>query len=225
MVVEIPRGGRAKFEIDPATGTVWLDRVLSTATQYPAEYGYIDGTSGQDGDALDAVLIVEEATVPGCHVRARPIGVLMMADENGPDSKVLCIALGDPSIDLYRDITDVTTHLRDEIEHFFRIYKELEPHKTVTVDGWRNAQAAERLIVEARSRYTSNNRTKEGLMQLDLDAEDSELLRELLDHAYRELRYEISNTDNSVFKHQLRERETRLKSLLDQAGGPLPDQR
>jgi len=121
VVVEIPRGGRAKFEIDPATGTVWLDRVLSTATQYPAEYGFILDTASGDGDPLDAVVLIEERTVPGCHVRARPIGVLPMADEAGPDPKVLCVALGDPSVGDYADIDDVTPHLLAEIEHFFRI--------------------------------------------------------------------------------------------------------
>ena len=96
IVVEIPRGGRAKFEIDQESGTIWLDRVLSTATHYPAEYGYVLGSASGDDDPLDAVVLLEEATVPGCHVRARPIGVLEMSDEHGTDPKLLCVATGDP---------------------------------------------------------------------------------------------------------------------------------
>lgn len=150
VVVEIPRGGRAKFEIDQRTGTVWLDRVLSTATHYPAEYGYIRGTAGEDGDPLDAVVLVEEQTIPGCHIRVRPIGVLTMTDEAGPDSKVLCAALGDPSMGDYRSTDDVAPHLLDEIAHFFSVYKALEPNKPVEVGGWGSADEATQLINSCR---------------------------------------------------------------------------
>ncbi len=235
VVVEIPRGGRAKFEIDPDTGTVWLDRVLSTSTQYPAEYGYISHTIGGDGDPLDAVVLVEERTVPGCHVRARPIGVLAMTDEDGPDSKVLCVALGDPSMGNYADIDEVAPHLLDEIEHFFRVYKQLEPNKSVAVGEWSGAVDAERLIracaVPDPAPDTDHpvghiHRTMEtetDPMNIELDDQQSEILREVLDSAFRDLRYEVADTDNTVYKEGLRSREAVLSSILSKLGGPLPD--
>jgi inorganic pyrophosphatase len=145
VVVEIPRGGRAKFEIDPETGTIWLDRVLSTSTRYPAEYGYVLGTMAGDDDPLDAVVLLEEATVPGCHIRARPIGVLDMADEHGTDPKLLCVATSDPTMGTMTDLGDVAPHILQEIEHFFRVYKQLEPRTYVETSGWRDAAAARSL--------------------------------------------------------------------------------
>ena len=218
VVVEIPRGGRAKFELDPATGTIWLDRVLWTSTRYPAEYGYVAGTASGDGDPLDAVVLAEEATVPGCHIRARPVGVLRMSDEHGPDPKILCVALGDPTLGALREVTEVPAHLLEEIEHFFRVYKELEPRAAVEVDGWSGAAEARELIERCRDRTTH---TKGASMHLDLDDVQEGLLRELLDEAYRDLRYEIADTDNSEFKTQLRTREARIGELLDKVGGPL----
>ena len=223
VVVEIPKGCRSKFEIDPATGTIWLDRILATSTQYPAEYGYIPDTAAEDGDPLDAIVLVEEQTVPGCHVRARPIGLLSMADEMGPDPKVLCVALGDPSVGGFHDIVDISQHLTEEIEHFFRVYKQLEPHKSVTVTGWQHADEAERLILACRQRAIINTLNERNTMQLELSESDLELLRDILDSEYRDLKYEIADTDNSTFKASLTERERRLSSLLDQVGGPLPD--
>jgi inorganic pyrophosphatase len=225
VIVEIPRGQRTKFEIDPATGTVWLDRVLSTATRYPAEYGFIVGTAGGDGDPLDAVLLVEEQTVPGCHVRARPIGLLGMVDEKGSDPKVLCVAVGDPSVGEYHDISDVNRHRVEEIEHFFRVYKELEPDKPVAVEGWHGAAAAEQVIDDCRRRAIQLERKRGDRMKLDLDDSRTELLREILDSTYRDLKYEIADTDNSTFRSQLVERRRLIESLLDDVGGPLPDRR
>jgi inorganic pyrophosphatase len=89
VVVEIPRGQRNKYEVDAATGRIWLDRTLFTATRYPADYGYIDGTLGEDGDPLDALVLLEEPTFPGCMVRCRPIAIFYMTDEEGPDAKVI----------------------------------------------------------------------------------------------------------------------------------------
>jgi inorganic pyrophosphatase len=220
VVVEIPRGGRAKFELDPDTGTIWLDRVLWTSTRYPAEYGFVAGTASGDGDPLDAVVLAEEATVPGCHIRARAIGVLQMSDEHGPDPKVLCVALGDPTLGALHDAGEVPQHLLDEIQHFFRVYKELEPRTSVEIGGWLGATEARALVAECRLQAMT---TKEEPMHLDLDDDQVVMLRTLLDEAYRDLRYEIADTDNSVFKSQLRARETELAALLDKVGGPLPD--
>lgn len=153
IVVEIPRGGRAKFEIDPDSGTIWLDRVLSTSTRYPAEYGYVLATEAGDDDPLDAVVLLEEATVPGCHIRARPIGVLDMSDEHGPDPKLLCVATGDPTMGTMTDIADVAPHILDEIEHFFRVYKQLEPRAHVETSGWHGADAARTLVAGCRDDY------------------------------------------------------------------------
>lgn len=222
VVVEIPRGGRAKFEVDAATGTIWLDRILWTSTRYPAEYGFITGTGSGDGDPLDAVVLSEEATVPGCHIRARPIGLLDMSDEHGPDPKILCVALGDPTLGELRDASEVPEHLLEEIEHFFRVYKQLEPRAAVEVDGWRGATAARQLVEECRDR--AGTEMREGTrMQFDFDDDQLVLLRDILDQAYRDLRYEVADTDNSEFKARLREREAALAKLLDVVGGPLPD--
>lgn len=222
VVVEIPRGGRVKFEIDPVTATVWLDRVLSTSTCYPAEYGYVRGTMGGDGDPLDAVVLSEERTVPGCHVRARPIGVLDMSDEHGIDPKLLCVATGDPSMATLTDIGDVAPHVLDEIEHFFRVYKQLEPEAHVETSGWRDAAAARALVAECR-KPPPTFRPKEQAMNIQLEAAQVELLREILDGTFRDLRYEVADTDNSRFKDELREREAEVGALLDLVGGPLPD--
>ncbi len=151
VVVEIPGGSRNKYEIDPATGDIFLDRMLFTATRYPADYGFIEGTLGGDGDALDALVFVGEATFPGCHILARPVGVFMMRDEKGPDEKVLCVPLRDPSWSHVRDLSDLQPTLLAEIEHFFDVYKDLEDHGTET-DGFRDREAAIAVIEEARTR-------------------------------------------------------------------------
>jgi len=217
VVVEIPRGGRAKFELDPQSGTVWLDRVLSTATHYPAEYGFVLGSASGDDDPLDAVVLLEEATVPGCHIRARPIGVLDTADEHGADPKLLCVAVSDPTMGALTDLDQVPAHLLEEIEHFFRVYKQLEPRAHVEIGGWRDASAARELVAAC----TCTN-PEEALMHLDLDTTQTELLRDVLDSTFRDLRYEIANTNNSEFKAMLRRREARLHTLLEMVGGPLP---
>ncbi len=161
IVVEIPRGGRAKFEIDQESGTIWLDRVLSTSTRYPAEYGFVLGSAAGDDDPLDAVVLLEEATVPGCHIRARPIGVLNMSDEHGIDPKLLCVATGDPTMGTMTDIEEVAPHVLEEIEHFFRVYKQLEPRTHVETSGWQGADAARSLVRESREAYRRRDRTSD----------------------------------------------------------------
>ena len=106
-----------------------LDRRLFTAMTYPADYGYVEGTLAEDGDPLDALVLVSDPTFPGCRIRVRTIGVFHMTDEKGPDEKLLCVPLGDPAFERIRDIHDVAAELRDEIEHFFQRYKDLEPSK------------------------------------------------------------------------------------------------
>jgi inorganic pyrophosphatase len=152
VVVEIARGSRNKYEIDHESGAIWLDRMLFTATQYPADYGFIAGTLGEDGDPLDALVLVDEATFPGCHILARPVAAFLMQDEAGRDAKVLCVPASDNRWDDTRELGDVRPSLLEEIGHFFEIYKALEPDKHTQVDGWVDRADAERLVVEARTR-------------------------------------------------------------------------
>src|SRR5881398_2482404 len=151
VVIEIPRGSRNKYEVDHHTGRIRLDRTLFTATQYPADYGFIEGTLGADGDPLDALVLVGEPTFPGCHIRARPVGVFHMADEKGPDEKVICMPLNDTAS---KHIHDVQPEFRAEIEHFFQVYKDLEQKQTETY-GFGNRSDAERVIDAARARVSS----------------------------------------------------------------------
>ncbi len=136
VTIEIPKGSRNKYEIDHHTGRIRLDRTLFTATQYPADYGFIDDTLGQDGDPLDALVLLAEPTFPGCLVRARAIGMFRMTDEAGPDDKVLCVSASDPRQAHLQDISDVNEFWRLEIEHFFSVYKDLEPGKSVEGAMW-----------------------------------------------------------------------------------------
>jgi inorganic pyrophosphatase len=153
VVVEIPKGTRNKYEADHETGEIWLDRMLFTATRYPEDYGYIPGTLALDGDPLDALVLLEEPTFPGCHVRARPIGVFLTTDENGEDAKILCVPGSDPRQERVRDLDDLPSHELDEIAHFFAIYKSLEPGKGTTPGGWSSREVAERIIEDARERF------------------------------------------------------------------------
>jgi inorganic pyrophosphatase len=151
VVVEIPKGSRNKYEYDPRTGAIVLDRMLFTSMQYPADYGFILGTLGADGDPLDALVFVGEPTFPGCRITARPIGLFRMRDEKGPDEKILCVPLRDPMWSHVRDLSDLNPNLLNEIEHFFAVYKDLEGHK-VGVEGFGDRAEALRVIAEARTR-------------------------------------------------------------------------
>jgi inorganic pyrophosphatase len=152
VFVEIPTGSRNKYEYDPALGGIVLDRRLFTAMTYPGDYGYVEGTLGEDGDPLDALVLVSDPTFPGCRIRVRAIGVFHMSDEKGPDEKILCVPLGDPFFERVRDIYDVNGELRDEIEHFFQRYKDLEPSKKTETRGWGNRSEALQIVTEARAR-------------------------------------------------------------------------
>jgi inorganic pyrophosphatase len=132
VVVEIPTGSRNKYEYDEELGAIVLDRMLFTATRYPADYGFIEGTLGGDGDPLDALVFVSEPTFPGCRIRARPVGIFRMTDAQGEDEKVLCVPFRDPTWSHVQDLEDLLPTLRAEIEHFFAVYKDLEGGGTVT---------------------------------------------------------------------------------------------
>ena len=154
VVVEIPQGSRNKYEIDHDTGEVWLDRHLFAATVYPAEYGFFPHTLAEDGDPLDALVLLEDPTFPGCRIRARPVAVLEMRDEAGRDLKVLCVPAGDPRWEPVADLGDVDEFLLAEIRHFFEVYKDLEPGKSSVLGGWDGREVAVAAIEDARARHT-----------------------------------------------------------------------
>ncbi|MFC2445170.1 MAG: inorganic diphosphatase [Corynebacterium matruchotii] len=154
VTIEIPKGSRNKYELDHETGKIYLDRYLFTPMVYPLDYGFIDGTLGEDGDPLDALVILPEPVLPGVIVPARVLGVFKMTDEAGGDDKLLCV-IDDPRWAHLQDIEDVSQFQRDEIEHFFVHYKDLEPNKEVTGSGWGNKAEAEKIHAEAIARYKS----------------------------------------------------------------------
>jgi inorganic pyrophosphatase len=156
VVVEIPRGQRNKYEVDHETGRIRLDRTLFTATLYPADYGFIDNTLGEDGDPLDALVLIEEPTFPGCLVLSRPIAVFEMTDEAGPDSKVLCVPAHDPRYDHLQELEDLPPFQRQAIQHFFEEYKTLEPGKRVFDTSWEGRERAETKVNDAFARHLSN---------------------------------------------------------------------
>jgi inorganic pyrophosphatase len=155
VLIEIPRGSRNKYEVDHASGLIRLDRTLFTATQYPADYGFVPDTLGEDGDPLDALVLVQEPTFPGCLIRSRPVGMFRMTDEKGGDDKVLCVPAGDPRQEHVRELSDVPEFYRMEIEHFFLIYKELEPGKSVEGASWAGRAAAECEVEASRRRLSA----------------------------------------------------------------------
>ena len=143
VVIEIPAGSRNKYEIDHETGQIRLDRMLFTSTRYPYDYGFVENTLSLDGDPLDALVMLDEATFPGCVVSCRVIGMLRMSDEAGGDDKLLCVAAGDVRKDYLTNISDLPSFELEEIKHFFQVYKSLEPNKAVHGGDWVDHKAAE----------------------------------------------------------------------------------
>lgn len=154
VVIEIPKGQRNKYEMDHDTGRIRLDRMLFTSTRYPADYGFIEDTLADDGDPLDALVLLDEPTFPGCLITCRVIGMFRMRDEKGPDDKVLCVPARDPRNAHLSDIEDVPSFDRLEIQHFFEVYKDLEPGKSVQAEAWADRSAAEVQVEACRNRFT-----------------------------------------------------------------------
>lgn len=150
--IEIPRGSRNKYEYDEERGVFQLDRVLYSSVHYPTDYGFIPDTLAEDGDHLDILVLVQEPTFPGCMIEARPLGGLDMADEKGPDFKVLAVPVGDPRFSHYRSLEEVGDHWLKEIETFFATYKLLEPKQTEVL-GWHDEAKAREMIAQCRDRY------------------------------------------------------------------------
>jgi len=152
VTIEIPQGARNKYEVDHGTGRIRLDRLLFTSTRYPADYGYVEDSLGEDGDPLDALVLLEEPTWPGCLVRARPIGMFHMRDEAGGDDKILCVPAGDPRQSHITELEHINEFDRLEIQHFFETYKDLEPGKSVEGAHWAGRTEAEQCVREAIQR-------------------------------------------------------------------------
>ena len=153
VTIEIPAGSRNKYEIDHETGRIRLDRMLFTSTRYPHDYGFVENTLGLDSDPLDALVMVQEPTFPGCLIRCRAIGMFRMTDEAGGDDKVLCVPAHDVRLAHLRDIYHVPEFDRMEIQHFFEVYKDLEPGKSVEGATWVGKDEAVAEIVSSQERF------------------------------------------------------------------------
>ncbi len=156
VIIEIPKGQRNKYEVDHETGRVKLDRYLYTSMVYPTDYGFIEDTLGEDGDPLDALLLLPEPLFPGVLVKARAVGMFQMTDEHGGDDKVLCVPAGDVRWDHINDIGDVSSFDLDAIKHFFSEYKALEPGKFVETAEWTGRAEAEAEVKRSQERFTSS---------------------------------------------------------------------
>ncbi len=154
VIVEIPKGSTNKYEIDQETGVLKLDRVLYSPLFYPFDYGYIPQTRYLDGDPIDVLIMISHPTFPGTVVEAKPIGVLEMRDDKGPDEKILCVPLRDPRFSMRKSLNDIQEHTKREIIHFFEVYKALE-EKSVDVIGWNDVALAVQLIEKYRTDRSS----------------------------------------------------------------------
>ncbi len=155
VFIEIPMGSSVKYEYDEESGVIKVDRFLYTAMVYPFNYGFIPGTLEEDGDPVDVLVITSQPVLPGTVIEARPIGLLIMEDEEGPDSKVIAVPKDklDPSFKNIKTVDDLPEIVREKIKHFFEHYKELEPGKWVKVREWRGPEDAKRKISEAIERF------------------------------------------------------------------------
>ena len=151
-IIEIPKGSRNKYEYDHELDTIKLDRFLFSSVVYPTDYGFIPDTLSLDGDPLDVLVCVSEPTFPGCTIHVRPTALFRMEDDKGIDDKVLCVPLSDPGWNSMERLEDIPSRLRDEIAHFFSIYKDLE-QKAVKVDGWYSREDAMEEIEASRKRF------------------------------------------------------------------------
>ena len=154
-VVEITKGSKKKYELDKETGYIMLDRILYTSTHYPANYGFIPRTYGDDNDPLDVLLLCSESIEPLTLVRCYPIGVITMIDNGRCDEKIIAIPFGDPTYNIYTDISQLPKHIFDEMTHFFTVYKALE-NKETAVNEVQGADEAVRIITNAIDSYIEN---------------------------------------------------------------------
>lgn len=160
VLIEIPKGSRNKYEYDFELKKVRYDRMIFSSMMYPADYGFIPNTLALDSDPLDVLVLVAEPTFPGIVMEVKPIGVFHMADEKGPDEKIICVPVSDPIWNRMNDLHELNGHLIKEIEHFFQVYKDLEKKK-VAVGGWGDAAEAREIIKECIERYKNYEGDKE----------------------------------------------------------------
>ncbi|WP_299535169.1 inorganic diphosphatase [Ulvibacterium sp.] len=156
VLIEIPKGSRNKYEYDFKLKKIRYDRMIFSSMMYPADYGFIPETLALDGDPLDVLVLVTEPTFPGCVMEVKPIGVFHMADEKGPDEKVICVPISDPIGNKTKDLSDLNPHLIKEIEHFFKVYKDLEKKK-VDVGGWGNVDQAKDIVAKCINRFVESD--------------------------------------------------------------------
>lgn len=152
-IIEIPKGSRNKYEYDHELGAIKLDRFLFSSMVYPTDYGFVPDTLAEDGDPLDVLVLLDEPTFPGCYIDVRAIGMLTMVDDKGNDAKIICVPAGDPRHDHLQDIGDLDPFHSAEIEHFFEVYKQLEPGKMSDTGGYADRAAAYAELAASRARY------------------------------------------------------------------------
>ncbi len=158
VLIEIPKGSRNKYEYDFDIKQIRFDRMLHTSMMYPADYGFVPETLALDNDPIDVLVLFTNPVVPGCVAEVRPVGVLNMSDEKGPDEKIICVPVADPIADEVKTFKDINPHTIKEIEHFFRTYKDLE-NKEVTIGEWGDETEAIKLVEKAITRYKESDTT------------------------------------------------------------------
>jgi inorganic pyrophosphatase len=154
VIIEIPRDSHNKYEYDHETHTIKLDRHLVVSMSYPAEYGFVPDTLGGDGDPLDALVLTEYPTFPGCLIETRIVGMCVMTDEKGEDAKLIGVPSYDPQWRSANDIGDIPKAILDRIAHFFTVYKDLEEGKWVKVEHWVGRDEALKELAASRARFT-----------------------------------------------------------------------
>lgn len=156
VLIEIPKGSKNKYEFDKEKKMIRLDRVLHSSVVYPTDYGFVPNTLSLDGDPLDALVFLEEKTIPGCLIKVKPIGLFSMKDEKGEDEKIACVPISDPIYSFIEEIEEIPIHKRKEIEHFFSVYKDLEK-KEVKIKGWSGKKEAINLYKKYIFLYKKRN--------------------------------------------------------------------
>lgn len=157
VVVEIPKDSTHKYEFDHELNTFVLDRPLHTSVHYPGDYGFLPQTLSEDGDPLDVLIKIDNPTFTGCVLNVRPIGVLKMIDKGDNDHKILAVLEKNPRTVNTFDITDLSDHYKAEVDHFFRVYKQLE-HKDSYTRGWEGADVAKKIIMESIERFKNEHK-------------------------------------------------------------------
>lgn len=152
-IIEVPKGSMNKYEYDPRIEAFRLDRVLYSSVHYPGDYGFIPSTLADDGDPEDVLVLIDQPTFTGCVLEVRPLGMLKMADEKGPDIKIIAVPTGDPRFGHYHELSELRPHVLKEVEHFFKVYKQLEG-KHSEVGGWFGREVAFAQIRAANGRFS-----------------------------------------------------------------------